>query len=343
MAIELAARPNVLPTSKAPRLRHCTIIGRSDRDGLTLVVGREYFELTKVQGSTEQFLALKRYLDGYHELAEISELTGMSIASVESVVAEMDRLGLFRQEQAMREIPRDQFLRRLDDTCEMWGRQIGYHRLYGELQTGSAPRDVFVGLLIETYHFVKSAPQHISVAVANANNPRWARLLSEYFVEEYDHGGLILETLARIGVPTDRVAASQPIIGTLSLINMLSEIARRSTLGYLACTALFEARRDDYEAGKSDFEAIGRAYGCSADDLAPVVSHVSADLDAGHTGLLADALEDVEAIDAASAHEAVNYLHDLKHSFDQYHDQVLSYYSDISNYVPRPQVDYFAL
>jgi|GEM_PF-1783156 hypothetical protein len=343
MAIELAAPPRVVSNTKYPRLRHCTIIGRSDRDGLTLVVGREYFELTKVQGTTEQFLSLKRYLDGYHEIAEISELTGMSIASVESVIEEMDRLGLFRQDQAIREIPRDQFLRRLDDTCEMWGRQIGYHRLFGELQRGAAPKDVFIGLLIETYHFVKSAPQHISVAVANANNPRWARLLSEYFVEEYDHAGLILNTLARIGLPTDRIIASQPIIGTLSLINMLSEIARRSTLGYLACTALFEARAEDFEAGKTEFEAIGAAYGCTADDLAPVVSHVRADVDAGHTGLLAGALADVDAIDAVSAHEAVNYLHDLKHSFDQYHDQVLSYYSDISNYVPRPQVDYFAL
>jgi hypothetical protein len=36
-------------------------------------------------------------------------------------------------------------------------------------------------------------------------------------------------------------------------------------------------------------------------------------------------------------------MHDLKHSFDQYNDNIIVYYSDVSNYIPRLKVDYFSL
>ncbi len=56
-----------------------------------------------------------------------------------------------------------------------------------------------------------------------------------------------------------------------------------------------------------------------------------------------EALRGRACVPAAQAHRAVNNLHDLKHSFDQYHFGIIGYYSDISNYIPRLKVDYFSL
>lgn len=73
-----------------------------------------------------------------------------------------------------------------------------------------------------------------------------------------------------------------------------------------------------------------------------MIKHMMIDVAAGHKGLLEEALEGRESVDAEQAHRAVNYLHDLKHSFDQQHDEILKYYGDF-NYIPRLKVDYFSL
>ncbi|MGF6979901.1 hypothetical protein QFZ94_008418 [Paraburkholderia sp. JPY465] len=58
-----------------PRLRHCTLV--IDVSGrLTMIVGKERFEIEQVAGSREQFLSMKRYLDGRHTCEEISVVSG---------------------------------------------------------------------------------------------------------------------------------------------------------------------------------------------------------------------------------------------------------------------------
>jgi hypothetical protein len=139
------------------------------------------------------------------------------------------------------------------------------------------------------------------------------------------------------------VIDAHPIIGTMSLVNMLCDIARRDTLAYLCCTVLFEARGEDMGDAADELRAIAEGYGYPANAVDPLIAHMGIDVEAGHVGLLAEALESRTSIPADQAHRAVNALHDLKHSFDQFHDQVVQYYSDIANYLPRLRVDYFSL
>ena len=146
-----------------------------------------------------------------------------------------------------------------------------------------------------------------------------------------------------IGIPGAHLASAHPTIGTISLINMLCEIGRSSTLAYIACTSLFEARAANADQAENDFREICKRYEIPKESADLLIGHFRADLNAGHASLLSEYLSGDNKIPAAVAHEAVNYMHDLKHSFDQYHDQILTYYEDISNYLPRPKVDYFCL
>jgi pyrroloquinoline quinone (PQQ) biosynthesis protein C len=315
-----------------------------DRDApLTIVVGREYFELSEEYGTREQFLTLKRYFDGRYSVDEMSALTGVPVTDIRQIVESFDSLGLLRNRESSEFIDKESFLAQIEATCQMWSRQIGYHRLFSLLRSGEVRREVFVGLLLETYHYVRSAPRHISIAMTHCTQPEWEELLFKYLKEEGDHSGLIVQTLANLGVSPEMTISAHPIIGTMSLINNLCETARRSTLAYLTCTALFEGRDEDFNEAKTDLEAIGANYGCSAESLAPLIKHLWIDLQAGHKSLLAEALKTREMLTAAEVHFAVNCLHDLKHSFDQFHDQILQYYTDISNYIPRLTVDYFSL
>jgi hypothetical protein len=326
-----------------PRLRHCTLLAH-DRDGpLTVIVGRDHYQIEADVGSRDTLLHVKSLLDGRHSVAAISDLTRVPQSQVAALVAQLEELGLLRREEPVETLPTDAFVERLEASLVMWKRQIGFHPLFQLLYRGDARREVFQGLVLETYHYVRSARRHVSVALAHNSNPFWEDLLADYFAEEYDHGPLVLETLERLGIPQDVARDAHPTIGTLSLINMLCEVGRHSTLAYLACTTLFEARREDAQPAAESFRRLARRYGFEPNAVEPLLSHLTGDVEAGHTSLLREAVAGRQHVTADEAHQVVNALHDVKHSFDQFHEGILAYYSDISNYIPRLKVDYFSL
>ena len=329
--------------TEAPRLRHCTLVGTRENDKLHIVVGTDHFELSNVLGTREEFLNVKRYFDGRHSIEDIANITAIPRCDIEEVVATFDALGMLRSRDSTSVISTDEFIARINASVKMWSQQLGYHRLYGGLERREYRKEVFLGLFLETFHYVNSAARHISTATSHCTNEVWSVLLSEYLTEEYDHAKLIVETLVNLGVPASQVRSAHPLIGTLSLVNMLCQIGRESTLGYIACTALFEARKDSFSEAKETIERLATNYGFSKDAVAPILSHMEEDIAADHNSLIQEALEGIETISAKEADFVVNHMHDLKHAFDQFHDQIIEYYSDLSNYIPRLKVDFFSL
>jgi pyrroloquinoline quinone (PQQ) biosynthesis protein C len=334
---------HVGPDTEYPRLRHCTFKWQSDSEPMTMIVGREHFELSEDDGDRNTFLNVKRYFDGRHPVTQIAEITGVSEDSVRAIVEQFSALGLLRTVESMDVIPADVFAKQIDESCDMWARQIGFHRLFSGIQNGELRKEVFLGLILETYHYVKSASKHIATAIAHCNNPAFAPILSQYFVDEWNHGPLILRALVNMGLPQEWVEEAHPIIGTWSIVNNLCEIARQDTLSYLACTTLFEAKDDDFASAADNLRRTAAAHGYPADSMEPILQHAQIDIESGHVGLLQEALRNVAVVPAEQAHRAVNNLHDMKHSYDQLHDQIIQYYSDIANYIPRVKVDYFSL
>lgn len=326
-----------------PRLRHCTFFVPADGSPTLMIVGRNHFELNQEEGDLKTFLNLKRYLDGRHSIEDISRITGVKEEDVRGIVQTFNEHGLLRATGALESIATDVFAKQIDESCAMWAQQIGFHRLFSGLEQQTVRREVFMGLIMETYHYVKSASKHIATAIAHCNDPAFEPILSQYFAEEWNHSGFLLETLENMGVPREQVESAHPIIGTWSLINNMCEIARADTLSYLACTALFEAREDNADLAADSLRRIATAYGYPDGCVEPLISHMRLDVEAGHKGLLEEALEHRGSVTPAEAHRAVNNLHDLKHAYDQFHDQIVLYYSDISNYIPRLKVDYFSL
>src|SRR3954469_10659368 len=93
------------PPKAYPRLRHCTFVADGNHDFLTMVVGKEFFQITEEHGSRETFLRVKSYFDGRHSVDEISRITGVPQADIEAIVASFDGLGLMRQEEPIDRIP----------------------------------------------------------------------------------------------------------------------------------------------------------------------------------------------------------------------------------------------
>jgi hypothetical protein len=330
---------------KYPRLRHFTMLSNDDKGSLHIVVGSEHFEMNELIGDRDVFLNMKRYFDGRHSVEEISSITSIELKDVCEVVSIFEELGILRNEDVKTNdhIDKEELIAKVNDTCLMWQRQIGYHKLFNLLNSKSLRKEVLIGLLLETYHYVKSAPEHTGTALVHCKNEKWKNILIHYLVDEYDHSDFYMDALIKLGIPKQRVLEAHPLIGTSSLINMLNEIGRKSTLGYLACTNLFEANKFDYQNSKQVIQDIFTSYELPIDAISGPLTHMEKDIEMNHNSLFSEALEDIDNISIDEVNYAINCVHDLKHAFDQFHDQIIQYYSDISNYIPRLKVDYHSL
>jgi hypothetical protein len=325
-----------------PRLRHCTIIADADESFVTLVVGKNHFELEHSPASKADFFILKSYFDGRKTIREISRATSISEDDIIGVASAFQQAGLLQTRHAKPEISTDEFLSVVEDSTRMWRRQIGLHELFGGLEEGLYRKEVFIGLLLETYHYVRLlAPTLLSVA-QSWETSRARDLVCMYAKEEMEHYRTYEKTLDRCSRIAGFVKESHPTVGTLSLIRNFESIGRRCDLSLVCCLQMIEARTSEVESAETHLVRIASKYGME-DLVEPFLAHMRADVGFDHANLLQDALREIKFVAVETAHEAVNDMHDLKHCFDVFHDGVLKYYCDISNYIPRPKVDYFAL
>jgi pyrroloquinoline quinone (PQQ) biosynthesis protein C len=326
-----------------PRLRHGTIISRSNVNAVVAMAGQSCYDIAIAEGSKETLLEMKRYLDGSYTAEEIAARLDLPKDDVEEVVRTFAALDLLADPAPADRVDRAGFLRKIDDTVTMWRRQISYHPLFAALESGAARIEVLHGLMIETRHFVSSAATHIATAIAYSSDPHWRAMLTRYFVEECDHERFALEVLVAMGYSAERVREANPVIGTTSLIGNLCNIARQTTLGYFLCMRLLEGQAESRLQAVASLRQIAGRYGYHADVVEPIVRHSVVDVEAAHASLLEEALRGRDSLDALEVHLAVNAMHDLKHSLDQFYDQILQYYANPTSYVPRPRIDYFCL
>lgn len=325
-----------------PRLRHCTLIDAPETSQTTLVVGRDYFQLERTAGVRDDLLRLKSLLDGRHTIEEICRRTGLGTSNVIDVVGAFSEAGLLQSRTAEEEISAQVFKTRVEESSLMWRRQIGLHRLFGGLSAGSFRREVFIGLLLETYHYVYMLPRTLKAIAGSLDGSPYCDVVLHYAEEEMDHYLSYQPALSEIDVIGPYLKDAHPTVGTLSLIRNFESIGRRSPLSLVCCLQLIEARPSEMANAECHLTEIAEKYGM-ADAVVPYIEHMKADIEFGHSDLLSTALKDISVISVSDAHTAVNDMHDLKHCFDVFHDSVVAYYEDISNYIPRPKVDFFAL
>ena len=326
-----------------PIIRHCTTREFSPDEPLLMIVGDQYFELTEEIGDRRDLLNIKRYLDGRHTLADIASKAGVTRESVESIVSTLAEFDLLGNPRPVENIAGAEFVKKIEDACRMWGQQIGFHRIFTGITEGSLRPEVLLGLVLETYHYINSASKHIGVAIAHCADYRLRPILCQHLADEWDHAQSLVAGIAHMGIPPAHLKTAHPVVGTISLINNLCEIARQDTLSYIASTSLFEARAEDYEQAAADLRGAAERCAFPADSVEPLITHMRLDVEAGHAGLLAETVEIIGDIPAERAHQVVNNVHDIKHSLDQFHDQIVEFYSDPSNHIPRLKMDYFLL
>jgi hypothetical protein len=325
-----------------PRLRHCTLIDDPSSNHTTLVIGKAYYSMERISGDRAALLKVKSLLDGRHTISEISLDTGVSTDSISDVVSTFGEAGLLQTRTADPKISIETFKDRVEDSTIMWRKQIGLHGLFSGLAEGTFRREVFIGLLIETFHYVRMLPRSLHAVAEKMPDSPFRKVILAYAEEEMDHFLDYRKALKRIDRVGPHLDDSHPTIGTLSLIRNFESIGYRDGLSLLCSLQLIEARPSEMESAEKNLLEIAGRYGLQ-DIMTPFIEHMKSDVASGHANLLSSALRGIHTVSIDDAHAAVNDMHDVKHCFDAFHDSIIQYYSDISNYIPRPKVDFFAL
>ena len=326
-----------------PQLRHSTFIGIRGSHKVQAVMGGEHFEFEPAEANPELLFRARRYFDGRNSSAFAAETLGIPERDILRLAEQLEEWGFVQEARTEQSIPVQEFLQTMERVCRSWNRQLGFHKLFQWLENGRVEKEVLLGLMLETYHYVSAASQHIACAIANCQKKQWREMLSEYLAEEHNHAPLILETLLRMGLKREDVLASTPTPGTLALIHFLLRVGTESTLHYFVAMSFVEAREEDSAIGAESLRGMSSRFGYSSNAVEPILQHMFDDVAAGHSNLLVEALQGRESILLSEADAAANMLHDLKHAFDLFHDQILSYYSGPSNVIPRRRVNFAAL
>lgn len=326
-----------------PTLRHSVITSNEDAGTIFVICSGECFEIKVEAGEQKYFLQLVKYFDGRHSIEQIIEKTGIEKEDLIDTIEVLSSMNLFKTENSVSNIEKSQFFDKFEKAALMWSRQLNTHRLYKGLEQQQFPKDVLIGMILETYHYVASAPKHSATAIAHCNDKRLENILTHFFVDEYNHARLLLKTLENLGLSREQVINSKPLAGTQYLINTLCDLGRRHTLCYFGGTALFEGRADDFDQSKDSLEKICSNYGIDPSAVEPMVDHLRGDIVANHRGLLEEALDNVTHLEASIAQSIVNSCHELTEAFNFFSENIITYYSSASASIPRQPVDYFAL
>ncbi len=207
---------------------------------------------------------------------------------------------------------------------------------------GEVSKQVAIGWLLETYHYIKAFPRALDVAVAHADG-ELKELLQEYTEHERGHEIFVENTLIKLGISREEVRHSIPLV-TTKLINMqMRELFAINPCSALLVAAVVEAgelEEDELTNLQSDFT---RHFNFSDTCLEPLFTHTRIDEEFGHSQLAENNPHLLHFSSLNELNNVVNGLHDLKHAFDAQKLEIKEYYSRPGNYFPRQYVDFFAI
>jgi pyrroloquinoline quinone (PQQ) biosynthesis protein C len=302
--------------------------------------GARAFRLRFSAEAEPKFWKVKKHLIGGLSVDEIALRSEISPSDVAEIVAALERAGLLSTERGADSVRPTEAIRTFSESVDMWRDHMFQHELFGRLQSRSAPRQVLVGLALETYHSVSMTPKILATAVAHARDKNHQRRLNRLYLEEYEHAALISRSLSVLGLSASDIEAAQPLSSTISLANWKQQLARESTLSFLVCYAFSEAKPSEGWHAQEQLRDLARDYGFVETALDPFFDHMTEDLRSDHADLLTECLTAAGTLPTVEADFLTNSVHSLKHCFDDYHLGILTYYGDTKNTFPPNRLSF---
>lgn len=328
--------------NKYPKFRHNLWTAFSENSETTyLTVSHSKFEVPT--SDAEKFLCIRSHCTGHNTVEEIAEKSGLDSEEVKNIIQPLiDNDILHLPVRRFESLDKQEIQETLMAGCRIWAEQLAENHIINEIANGTASKQVFMGWLLEMYHYIKNFPEAIELAAKHANG-QLREVLEQYANEERGHEEFVTRTLVSLGFSRDEVEQSIPLVSTRTIDLLMRELFEIAPVAALLVAAIVEADELSEDDLLQFRNTIAGHYQVSADALIPFQEHMVIDERLGHANLANENLSLIKVDDAITLHRIVNGLHDVKHAFDLQKLEIKTYYSQMGNYIPRQFVDFFAI
>lgn len=201
--------------------------------------------------------------------------------------------------------------------------QLGTSSLHTAMVNGTVTRSQLVGYALEYYHIVKSAASVIAPAMAHSSQPAIFDGIKTLFLEEHDHGSLLLKALKAAGVSEDDVKATTPLPSTFSVYSTLGTFARQHLLSFIASLFLFE---EPYPEFNDVFVSSCKKLDLPEGFWKPIVGHSDINEEGGHHLITDELLGHISAISAEEARVTLIHIMTLLETMKIWDAEICSVY-----------------
>lgn len=325
-----------------PKLRHnLWVTFKDDPDTSYLTVSHSKFKVAT--SDAELFFQLRSLCTGHNARGDVIQKSGVPLQKAEAILQSLEAAGVFRDPYVpLSDIREAEVRRTLLSATRIWAEQMAETSIAVDVLEGAVPRDVVVGWMLETYHYIRHFPEVISSA-ARVSTGLLHDVLMAYASQERGHEEFVLRTLERMGMSRDAVMTSVPLVSTRLIVLLMQEMLSGAPASAFLLAAVIEAGELDDGVIQQFMSAVPQRYGFPDDTFAPFFDHARLDEQLGHATLVERHPDLLSFSDEDQVHIVVNQLHDIKHAFDLQKLEIKDYYAHSGNYIPRQFVDYFAI
>jgi pyrroloquinoline quinone (PQQ) biosynthesis protein C len=296
-----------VPANPVPILHWTARVTRED-DAVIVEAEDHDFDLRFEARAPERLHALLALFDGRRSLADAAASAGVPEDVARACADQLVENGLAVSvpDAARQFIAPAEFAALCRRIYPGLKQRLFGHALWKGLTTGEASRAVFMGWLIENYHFIHGVNDRLALAASACNVSELRPYFVKHYVEEWDHYKFFIDALETLGVPAAEVRSTRPLPGTIAALNHMRRCARRDPLEYAACSGFLESTGEDRKSAVGFFERLRTHYGpagpMAVDQL---IAHLHLDEAYQHNTVLEDICSQ---LDAVSIQRATNAL-----------------------------------
>ena len=321
----------------APSLRADVRLGPD----ISLEVGDWAYDLHGASRATLETMVA--YADGTRSIEELTALAGGASDLPPLVAALHDELIVRIERPAPKLIEPNEFTRVCRELFPTWKRRVFQRLLWTGLTDGTLSRQVFVGWVIESYHFIEGANLRLPYAVAHCFEEDARKAFAHHYSEEYDHGHYYLRALEVLGIEPDTAESLEPLTSTTLVLNHMRWCARMDPLAYAVCSGFLESTGADRDAGRKFLNLVDQHFAAERSVTSPLMEHLQLDEDYGHNGLLEDTCEFFGTLTPNRASAAIDAGLRLVETLEYWSDSITTVYGQIGRHHLLPSSTYDAL
>lgn len=325
-----------------PKFRHNLLTTFDDEPDISyLTVSHSMFEVPTEQANL--FLRMRSSCTGHHDSDTVIRRSGVDAGTGRAILNSLAAADALRPPyKPFHQLDTKTYREGLLAACRIWSEQLEETGIASEIEAGKLDRNVMVGWLLETYHYIKAFPAAVEHAARHCAG-ELNDLLHAYAQQEWGHERFVAETLTGLGLSAHEITQSIPLVSTRSISLLMHALFERTPMAVLLVAQIVEAHDPSRDELTRLQNQLATAFRTDSAVFAPLIEHIAIDGAYGHGHLARNNQHLITVSSEDELHMLVNDLHDIKHAFDLQKLEIKDYYSHIGNYLPRQFVDYFAI